>query len=175
MQLIPDTDEPRAYLRLDAPTAASLMDETFSEMLAAIDLGFRVATQTRLNTDSHLLEQMRVVAADLELLGVPFDKHELTPAKIACHTGDRLGVDDRRLGEFARTCSGSSSSISSLIGLRISASNDSVCTRVYFSSDVKNRISAVGISRNCCPTLACIHCRRLRCACTAGDSSFAVS
>lgn len=43
MQLIPDTDEPRAYLSLDAPTAASLMDETFSEMLAAIDLGFRVA------------------------------------------------------------------------------------------------------------------------------------
>ena len=44
MQLIPDTDEPRAYLSLDAPTAASLMDETFSEMLAAIDLGFRVAS-----------------------------------------------------------------------------------------------------------------------------------
>jgi RimJ/RimL family protein N-acetyltransferase len=43
MQLIPDTDEPCAYLSLDAPTAASLMDETFSEMLAAIDLGFRVA------------------------------------------------------------------------------------------------------------------------------------
>jgi RimJ/RimL family protein N-acetyltransferase len=43
MQLIADTDEPRAYLRLDPPTAASLMDETFSEMLAAIDLGFRVA------------------------------------------------------------------------------------------------------------------------------------
>jgi hypothetical protein len=46
MQLIPDTDEPRAYLSLDAPTPASLMDETFSEMLAAIDLGFRIA-----NTD----------------------------------------------------------------------------------------------------------------------------
>jgi RimJ/RimL family protein N-acetyltransferase len=43
MQLIPDTDEPRAYLSLEPPTAASLMDETFSEMLAAIDLGFRVA------------------------------------------------------------------------------------------------------------------------------------
>lgn len=44
MQLIPDTDEPRAYLSLELPTAASLMDETFSEMLAAIDLGFRVAS-----------------------------------------------------------------------------------------------------------------------------------
>ena len=44
MQLIPDTDEPRAYLSLEPPTAASLMDETFSEMLAAIDLGFRVAS-----------------------------------------------------------------------------------------------------------------------------------
>ena len=43
MRLIPDIDEPRATLRLDPPTAASLMDETFSEMLAAIDLGFRVA------------------------------------------------------------------------------------------------------------------------------------
>lgn len=43
MQLIPDADEPRAYLSLEPPTAASLMDETFSEMLAAIDLGFRVA------------------------------------------------------------------------------------------------------------------------------------
>jgi GNAT superfamily N-acetyltransferase len=44
MQLTPDTYEPRASLRLDPPTAASLMDETFSEMLAAIDLGFRVAS-----------------------------------------------------------------------------------------------------------------------------------
>ncbi len=43
MQLVPDSYEPRAYLSLEAPTAASLMDETFSEMLAAIDLGFRVA------------------------------------------------------------------------------------------------------------------------------------
>ncbi len=43
MHLTPDIDEPRATLRLDPATAASLMDETFSEMLAAIDLGFRVA------------------------------------------------------------------------------------------------------------------------------------
>lgn len=43
MQLVPDADEPRAYLSLEPPTAASMMDETFSEMLAAIDLGFRVA------------------------------------------------------------------------------------------------------------------------------------
>lgn len=43
MQLIPDVYEPRALLTLDPPTAASLMDETFSEILAAIDLGFRVA------------------------------------------------------------------------------------------------------------------------------------
>lgn len=38
-----DRYEPRAYLDLEPPSAASLMDETFSEMLAAIDLGFRVA------------------------------------------------------------------------------------------------------------------------------------
>lgn len=43
MQLIPDVYEPRALLALEPPTAASLMDETFSEILAAIDLGFRVA------------------------------------------------------------------------------------------------------------------------------------
>ncbi|HVE88755.1 MAG TPA: GNAT family N-acetyltransferase [Burkholderiaceae bacterium] len=43
MHLVPDIDEPRATLALDPATAASLMDETFSEMLAAIDLGFRVA------------------------------------------------------------------------------------------------------------------------------------
>lgn len=43
MQLISDVYEPRAFLSLEPPTAASLMDETFSEMLAAIDLGFRVA------------------------------------------------------------------------------------------------------------------------------------
>ena len=43
MDLIPDADEPRATLSLNPPTAVSLMDETFSEMLAAIDLGFRVA------------------------------------------------------------------------------------------------------------------------------------
>ena len=43
MHLIPDVEEPRAYLSLEPPTAVSLMDETFTEMLAAIDLGFRVA------------------------------------------------------------------------------------------------------------------------------------
>ena len=43
MHLVPDVEEPRAYLSLDPPTAVSLMDEAFSEMLAAIDLGFRVA------------------------------------------------------------------------------------------------------------------------------------
>lgn len=43
MQLIPDADEPRAYLSLEPPNAASLIDETFAEMIAAIDLGFRVA------------------------------------------------------------------------------------------------------------------------------------
>lgn len=43
MHLIQDRYEPRAYLTLEPPNAASLMDETFSEMLAAIDLGFRVA------------------------------------------------------------------------------------------------------------------------------------
>lgn len=47
MRLIPDPDEPRAYLNLEPPTAASLMDETFSEMLAAIDLGFRVSNADR--------------------------------------------------------------------------------------------------------------------------------
>ena len=44
MHLISDPYEPRAYVSLEPPTAASLMDETFSEMLAAIDLGFRVAS-----------------------------------------------------------------------------------------------------------------------------------
>ena len=43
MHLVADADEPRAYLALEPPTAVSLMDETFTEMLAAIDLGFRVA------------------------------------------------------------------------------------------------------------------------------------
>jgi RimJ/RimL family protein N-acetyltransferase len=43
MHLEPDINEPRAYLSLEPPTAVSLMDETFTEMLAAIDLGFRVA------------------------------------------------------------------------------------------------------------------------------------
>ncbi|MBA2413339.1 MAG: GNAT family N-acetyltransferase [Burkholderiaceae bacterium] len=43
MKLAHDHHEPRAFLNLQPPTAASLMDETFSEMLAAIDLGFRVA------------------------------------------------------------------------------------------------------------------------------------
>ncbi|HWL75176.1 MAG TPA: GNAT family N-acetyltransferase [Burkholderiaceae bacterium] len=43
MHLVADADEPRAYLTLEPPTAVSLMDETFTEMLAAIDLGFRVA------------------------------------------------------------------------------------------------------------------------------------
>ncbi len=47
MHLVPDPFEPRAYLTLEPPTAGSLMDETFAEMLAAIDLGFRVA-----NSDS---------------------------------------------------------------------------------------------------------------------------
>ncbi|MGH6612055.1 MAG: GNAT family N-acetyltransferase, partial [Burkholderiaceae bacterium] len=52
MELIPDADEPRAYLNLEPPTAASLMDETFSEMAAAIDLGFRVANSENIRTTS---------------------------------------------------------------------------------------------------------------------------
>jgi len=47
MQLLPDIHEPRAFLSLEPPTAASLMDETFFEMLATIDLGFRVAAADR--------------------------------------------------------------------------------------------------------------------------------
>jgi GNAT superfamily N-acetyltransferase len=43
MHLHEDPSEPRAYLGLEPPNAVSLMDETFSEMLAAVDLGFRVA------------------------------------------------------------------------------------------------------------------------------------
>lgn len=43
MQLVQGQNEPRAYLKLVPPSAASLMEETFSEMLAALDLGFRVA------------------------------------------------------------------------------------------------------------------------------------
>src|SRR5215203_2780227 len=43
MEFIHNHDEPRAYLELEPPSAASLMEETFSEMLAAIDLGFRIA------------------------------------------------------------------------------------------------------------------------------------
>ena len=43
MHLVPDVEEPRAYLSLEPPTPVSLMDETFTEMIAAIDLGFRVA------------------------------------------------------------------------------------------------------------------------------------
>lgn len=43
MNLEPDPHDPRAYLSLETPTADSLMDETFTEALAAIDLGFRVA------------------------------------------------------------------------------------------------------------------------------------
>jgi len=50
MDLVQDRYEPRAYLNLDPPSAASLMDETFSEMLAAIDLGFRVANA---NVEAH--------------------------------------------------------------------------------------------------------------------------
>lgn len=54
MSLVPDADEPRAYLHLEPATAASLIDETFSEMMAAIDLGFRVANaqQTEVRTTS---------------------------------------------------------------------------------------------------------------------------
>jgi len=43
MDFIQDQVEPRAYLALPAPSAATLMEETFGELLAAIDLGFRVA------------------------------------------------------------------------------------------------------------------------------------
>jgi len=50
MELVQDRYEPRAYLKLAPPSAASLMDETFSEMLAAIDLGFRVANA---NVEAH--------------------------------------------------------------------------------------------------------------------------
>jgi GNAT superfamily N-acetyltransferase len=47
MDFIQDQVEPRAYLALPAPSAATLMEETFGELLAAIDLGFRVANAER--------------------------------------------------------------------------------------------------------------------------------
>lgn len=47
MNFIEDQVEPRAYLALPAPSAASLMEETFGELIAAIDLGFRVANAER--------------------------------------------------------------------------------------------------------------------------------
>jgi GNAT superfamily N-acetyltransferase len=48
MAFIEDQTEPRAYLVLPAPSAATLMEETFGELVAAIDLGFRVANAERL-------------------------------------------------------------------------------------------------------------------------------
>lgn len=47
MAFIEDQVEPRAYLTLPAPSAATLMEETFGELIAAIDLGFRVANAER--------------------------------------------------------------------------------------------------------------------------------
>lgn len=43
MDFIHDQIEPRAYLALPVASATTLMEETFGELLAAIDLGFRVA------------------------------------------------------------------------------------------------------------------------------------
>lgn len=47
MNFVQDQVDPRAYLALPAPSAATLMEETFGELLAAIDLGFRVANAER--------------------------------------------------------------------------------------------------------------------------------
>ncbi len=47
MQLIQDQVEPRAYLTLDAPDAASVLEEAWCEAVAAIDLGFRRAAGAR--------------------------------------------------------------------------------------------------------------------------------
>lgn len=47
MAFIEDQVEPRAYLALPGPTAATLMEETFGELIASIDLGFRVANAER--------------------------------------------------------------------------------------------------------------------------------
>jgi GNAT superfamily N-acetyltransferase len=47
MNFVQDQVDPRAYLALPAPTAATLMEETFGELVAAIDLGFRVANAER--------------------------------------------------------------------------------------------------------------------------------
>jgi GNAT superfamily N-acetyltransferase len=52
MAFIQDQVEPRAYLALPAPSAATLMEETFGELLAAIDLGFRVANAERFTDDA---------------------------------------------------------------------------------------------------------------------------
>src|SRR5918993_1769661 len=55
------------------------------------------ASGSRMQThsaDLHLLEKMRVVAADFQLFVVSLDQHQLSAAKIASHTGDCLGIDD---------------------------------------------------------------------------------
>jgi GNAT superfamily N-acetyltransferase len=47
MDFIQDQVDPRAYLALPPASASTLMEETFGELLAAIDLGFRVANAER--------------------------------------------------------------------------------------------------------------------------------
>ena len=47
LKFVLDLVDPRAYLALPAPSASTLMEETFGELLAAIDLGFRVANADR--------------------------------------------------------------------------------------------------------------------------------
>ncbi len=113
---------------------------------------------------SHLLEEMRVGAADLELLRVAVDGDDLPPAEVAADRRDGLALTSVARW-ICQKRSGSSSSISSLIGFLIKASNCAVCTRVYFSSDWKNSTSSTGISRRLWPTDAWIHwsrgvCRR---------------
>jgi hypothetical protein len=62
-----------------------------------------------------------VAAADLELLAVALDADDLPAAEVARDAGDGLHVDQRAAVDLPEQL-GSSSSTSSLIGLRISAS-----------------------------------------------------
>jgi hypothetical protein len=110
-------------------------------------------------TTQHALEQVRVAAADFSSFSPwPLTLTIWRPRKSRVMPAMAFTLTSVLRWICQNSC-GSSSSTSSLMGLRISASMLAVCTRVYFSSLMKNSTSATGIIWIAWPTLAWIHSR----------------
>ena len=101
-------------------------------------------TSPHSSSSLHALEQVRVAAADFELLVVALDRHDLAAAEVARDRSDTRYRHQRRAVDLPEEL-GVEFIDQFLDRLADQRFDLVVCTRVYFSSLMKNSTSSTGI------------------------------